>query len=201
MPGSPKLSMPTSSRINEGGERDDDTLVSQAAAGHQSAFSHLVERHSPMILRFLTRLVGNEDDAQDAAQETFVALYRNLDRFDPSRPFTAWLFHIARNKGRDVLRKRTALRWLGGDEMLENHAALAPLPDTEVSDRQALEQLEMSIATLPEGLKTPLLLSAIEGLSHSEIGSVMGLSTKAVEVRIYRARFRLRENDAAKDEG
>lgn len=161
----------------------------------------LMRRHSPMVVRYLTRLLGNMDDAQDAAQETFVALHRNLHRFDPNRTFVAWLFHIARNKGRDALRKRTAMRWLGGDDSIEQFASTTPAPDIEVADRQALEQVDSTIQNLPEGLKTPLLLSAIEGLTHAEIGTVMGLTPKAVEVRIYRARSRLRDSIAANSEG
>ncbi len=179
----------------------DVDLVAQARKGRGQAFNLLMRRHSPMVVRYLTRLLGNMDDAQDAAQETFVALHRNLHRFDPNRTFVAWLFHIARNKGRDALRKRTAMRWLGGDESVEQFASTAPAPDIEVSDRQTLEQVDRAIQDLPEGLKTPLLLSAIEGLSHGEIGTVMGLTSKAVEVRIYRARSKLRDSSAVKGEG
>jgi len=93
------------------------------------------------------------------------------------------------------------MRWLGGDESVEQFASTAPAPDIEVSDRQTLEQVDSAIQDLPEGLKTPLLLSAIEGLSHGEIGTVMGLTSKAVEVRIYRARSKLRDSGAVKGEG
>ncbi|WP_420430712.1 RNA polymerase sigma factor [Hyphobacterium sp.] len=179
----------------------DVDLVAQARNGRDQAFNLLMRRHSPMVVRYLTRLLGNMDDAQDAAQETFVALHRNLHRFDPSHSFVAWLFHMARNKGRDALRKRTAMRWLGGEDSMEQYASTAPAPDIEVSDRQRLEQVEGAIREMPEGLKTPLLLSAIEGLTHAEIGTVMGLTPKAVEVRIYRARSRLRSPGAANGEG
>jgi len=179
----------------------DVDLVAQARQGREQAFNLLMQRHSPMVVRYLARLLGNMDDAQDAAQETFVALHRNLHRFDPSRTFVAWLFHIARNKGRDALRKRTAMRWLGSDDTVEQFATAAPAPDTEVSDRQTLERVDSAIQHLPEGLKTPLLLSAIEGLSHAEIASVMGLTPKAVEVRIYRARSKLRDLNAVEGEG
>ena len=179
----------------------DVDLVAQARKGRGQAFNLLMRRHSPMVVRYLTRLLGNMDDAQDAAQETFVALHRNLHRFDPNRTFVAWLFHIARNKGRDALRKRTAMRWLGSDDSMEHFASTAPAPDIEVADRQTLEQVDGAIRDLPEGLKTPLLLSAIEGLTHAEIGTVMGLTPKAVEVRIYRARSRLRDSSTANGEG
>lgn len=193
--------MPGSSASASDDNAVDADLVAQARKGKKQAFDMLMRRHSPMVVRYLTRLLGNMDDAQDAAQETFVALHRNLHRFDPNRTFVAWLFHIARNKGRDALRKRTAMRWLGGDDSIEQFASTTPAPDIEVADRQALEQVDSTIQNLPEGLKTPLLLSAIEGLTHAEIGTVMGLTPKAVEVRIYRARSRLRDSIAANSEG
>ena len=193
--------MPGNDPPDSDGNVVDVELVAQARSGRDHAFDQLMRRHSPVVVRYLTRLLGNMDEAQDAAQETFVAVHRNLHRFDPSRIFVAWLFHIARNKGRDVLRKRTAMRWLGGDDSIERFASNAPAPDTEVSDRQTLATVERAIQGLPEGLKTPLLLSAIEGLSHGEIATAMGLTPKAVEVRIYRARSRLRDSGAANGEG
>lgn len=193
--------MPNDDALQSDENAIDVDLVAKARNGRTQAFDTLMQRHSPMVVRYLTRLLGNLDDAQDAAQETFVALHRNLHRFDPKRPFVAWLFHIARNKGRDALRRRTAMRWLGGNDSMDQHATTAPSPDVEVSDRQALEQIDAAIQRLPEGLKTPLLLSAIEGLSHAEIGNVMGLTPKAVEVRIYRARSRLRSSNAENGEG
>jgi RNA polymerase sigma factor (sigma-70 family) len=193
--------MPEGDALQSDGNAVDADLVAQARNGRNQAFDLLMRRHSPMVVRYLTRVLGNVEDAHDAAQETFVALHRNLHRFDPSRSFVAWLFHMARNKGRDALRKRTAMRWLGGEDSMEQYASKAPAPDIEVSDRQSLEQVEDAIRDLPEGLKTPLLLSAIEGLSHMEIGTVMGLTPKAVEVRIYRARSRLRDSTAEKGEG
>jgi RNA polymerase sigma factor (sigma-70 family) len=197
----PTRLMPVSDLPDSDGNAEDVDLVAQARCGRNQAFNLLMRRHSPMVVRYLARLLGNMDDAQDAAQETFVALHRNLHRFDPSRTFVAWLFHIARNKGRDALRKRTAMRWLGGDDSMEQYASSAPAQDIEVSDRQTLERVEGAIRDLPEGLKTPLLLSAIEGLTHAEIGTVMGLTPKAVEVRIYRARSRLRDSNTAIAEG
>ncbi|WP_421789216.1 RNA polymerase sigma factor [Hyphobacterium sp.] len=193
--------MPGSNASASDDNAADADLVAQARKGRDQAFNLLMRRHSPMVVRYLTRLLGNVDDAHDAAQETFVALHRNLHRFDPSLSFVAWLFHMARNKGRDALRKRTAMRWLGGEDSMEQYASTAPAPDIEVADRQTLEQVEGAIREMPEGLKTPLLLSAIEGLTHAEIGTVMGLTAKAVEVRIYRARSRLRDSTTANDEG
>ncbi|WP_339748672.1 RNA polymerase sigma factor [uncultured Maricaulis sp.] len=171
----------------------DAELVIRARSGNEPAFGQLICRHQDSIFRFLSHQIHDRADASDVAQETFVALFRSLHRFDTGRPFLAWAFVIARNKARDHHRRRVALRWIGIDDQLDRMASPTPDPEREVADREALSQVELLIRALPEGLRTPLLLSAIEGLSHEEIGAVMSLSTKAVEVRIYRARKALKE--------
>lgn len=178
--------------------RDDATptdgeLVTRARLGDQSAFGQLIRRHQNAIFRFLSHQIHDRADASDIAQETFVALFRSLHRFDTGRPFLAWAFVIARNKARDHHRRRVALRWIGIDDQLDRMASPTPDPEREVADREALSHVEQMIRTLPEGLRMPLLLSAMEDLSHEEIGAVMSLSTKAVELRIYRARKALKE--------
>lgn len=170
----------------------DADLADRARSGDNAAFGQLIRRHQDAIFRFLSHQVSNRADASDIAQETFVALFRSLDRYDTGRPFLAWAFVIARNKARDHHRRRTALRWVGVDDQYDRMASPAPDPEREVADREELSQVERLIRALPEGLRTPLLLSAMEGMSHEEIGAVMDMSAKAVEVRVYRARKSLK---------
>lgn len=173
-------------------EPSDSALIEAAAKGERRAFSSLVNRHSDALIRFLTHHLGSEADAHDAAQDTFVAIYRNLDRFDPALPFRPWVFTIARNKARDMHRRRAALRWINIEDQPLCYKSEGPDPEEETGARQDIERTQEALGALPEGLRTPLLLSAVEGLSLAEIGTVMDLSTKAVEVRIYRARKQLR---------
>ena len=170
----------------------DAELVISARSGDNAAFGQLIRRHQSAIYRFLSHQVRDQADANDISQETFVALFRSLDRYDTDRPFLAWAFVIARNKARDHHRRRVALRWVGIDDLLDQAASPAPDAEREVAEREELSLVDGLIKSLPEGLRTPLLLAAMEGLSHEEIGTVMGLSAKAVEVRIYRARKALK---------
>tara|TARA_R110001606_G_scaffold236358_1_gene384399 strand:+ start:562 stop:1134 length:573 start_codon:yes stop_codon:yes gene_type:complete len=170
----------------------DSELVILARSGDNSAFGQLIRRHQGAIFRFLSHQVRDQVEANDIAQETFVALFRSLDRYDTGRPFLAWAFVIARNKARDHHRRRAALRWVGIDDHLDQTASQLPDPEHETAERQELTQVGVLIQALPESLRTPLLLSAMEGLSHEEIGAAIGVSTKAVELRIYRARKALR---------
>ncbi|HAQ36817.1 MAG: RNA polymerase subunit sigma-24 [Maricaulis sp.] len=182
-------------------EESDAALVARAGGGDDQAFNFLMQRHGPSVSRFLGRMLTDAGDAEDATQETFVALHRNLHRYDPARPFLAWLFQIARNKGRDRIRRRVALQWISGDPALEERASDAPSPEREVSDRGVLAEVEHAIQSLPETLRTPLLLFAIEGLSQAEISEVMKISAKAVEMRIYRARRKVADKTGLLLEG
>lgn len=171
----------------------DEQLAIRARDGDAQAFNRLMQRHAPRLVQFLGRQVGSRADAEDVAQNTFIAIHRNLARYDPSRSFVTWMFFIARNKARDHHRRRAVMNWIG----LEDREALLPAetPDPEqvTGDKAELARAGAVLKTLPEGLRTPLLLSAVEGLSLAEIGAVMGISSKAAEVRVYRARKRLKE--------
>ncbi|GGE39144.1 RNA polymerase sigma factor RpoE [Marinicauda pacifica] len=184
-----KADKPAASAVTAG-----EPLVAAARHGDRYAFDRLMTRDAPRLVRFAISQGLSEDDANDVAQDTFVAVYRNLHRYDPSRPFQTWLFAIARNKLRDHFRRRSVLKWIGAEDTLEQIPTDAPSPERQTSDRQALDATEQAIAKLPEGLRIPLLLASIEGLSLSEIGEIMGISAKAAEVRVYRARRKIKSD-------
>lgn len=169
----------------------DEALVRRAAAGDEPAFGQLMRRHKQGLYRFLRRLTGDSEEAHDLLQDSFVAIWRNLGRFDIDRPFLPWAQRIALNKVRDAARRRAVRRFLLGPsrdgEMLEV-ADTAALPDTKVADRQDLARLDRAIADLPFALRAPLVLTAIEGLSQAEAGAQLGISAKAVETKVARAR-------------
>lgn len=177
------------------GERhspSDADLARRAAGGERGAFDMLMTRHAGRVVRFARAHTGSASEADDIAQESFVALHRNLHRYDPARAFETWLFAIVRNKIRDHHRRRAVLRWVGAETDFSGMPAGEAGPDRQVEDRDHLRRVEALMAGLPEGLRTPLFLSAVEGMSLAEIGDLMGLSAKAVEVRVYRARKKLK---------
>ena len=173
----------------------DQDLARRARAGDQRAFSALMGRHKHWLYRFVRRYVGDAEDARDVLQDSFVAALTNLARYDGERPFDIWLRRIALNKCRDRARRLAVRRAVG----LEQRAAGEPFdivdPDAPVDAKlavdQALRELDRAIARLPAALKAPLVLTALEGLSQKEAGDVLGLSVKAVEVRVYRAKRQL----------
>lgn len=171
----------------------DADLARQAAAGDERAFAILVRRYKQPLYRLLRRYSGDADEAYEAAHEAFIAAWRAIGRYDPRRPFGAWLRTIAINKARDRSRRAAFRRLLFGSRSLEDSGALdvpdaAPGPPEQVAERQDVAALSAAIAKLPEALRAPLILTALEGLSQQEAGDVLGVSAKTIETRVYRAR-------------
>jgi RNA polymerase sigma-70 factor (ECF subfamily) len=173
----------------------DASLAVAARQGDQAAFAALMRRHKGWLYQFIRRYVADRDDAYDVLQESFVSAWGALSRFDPERPFEAWLRRIALNKCRDRARRdavrRAALRLFGfggGDMSAES---VAPLADSTVTVDHALRRLDAAIGKLSRQLKEPLVLTMLEGLSHKEVGALLGINAKAVETRVYRAKRQL----------
>lgn len=171
----------------------DAELARQAVSGNARAFSALVTRHKAILYRFIRAYVGNADDAYDLLQQTFLSAWRAMDGFDPDRPMQTWLRAIARNKCRDHHRRTRLLRIL----TIPDWGAATRVPDARPTpeeawiDAQGLRALNQAIAELPPALKEPLLLTALEKLSQAEAGRQLGISAKAVEMRVRRARQKL----------
>src|SRR5690349_10235407 len=87
-------------------QAQDRADMEKLSAGHDAALNDLMERHAGPVYQFLFRMLGNEEDARDLAQETFVRIYKNRERFDPSGKFTTWLYTIASNLARNEYRRR-----------------------------------------------------------------------------------------------
>jgi RNA polymerase sigma-70 factor (ECF subfamily) len=179
-----------------GGEHDDAALVAAALDGDTGAFSALMSRHKQGLYRFVRRYVGDADEAFDLVQESFVACWTALDVYDSTRPFSTWLRRIALNKCRDWSRRRQVRRFFFGAVSLDAPGAARFFPSTRPDDdaiEKRLAALNVAIAGLPRALKEPLLLTVFEQLSHQEAARLLGVSAKAIETRLYRAKKRLRE--------
>ena len=175
----------------------DSDIVRRARAGDQRAFAQLMARHKHWVYRFVRRYVGDADEAYDVVQDAFVAAMSNLHRYDPARPFDAWLRRIALNKCRDRARREAVRRAFGlsrkGPEETEAVADPAAGADQTLASSVALQALNRAIAALPAALKEPLVLTVLEGMSQKDAGALLGLTAKAVEVRVYRAKRQLAE--------
>lgn len=171
-------------------------LVRALKAGEESALVELMARHREPLFRFLYRYTRSETTARDIAQEAFVRAYFKIGTYQPQAKFGTWLHQIALNLVRDHSRnkhvKREALR-----EPWETAAALAASPSgldpgAQAARAEQLERAQAAIADLPVELKAAFLLTVMEEMSQEAAAAVLGLSIKAVEARVYRARKHLR---------
>jgi len=179
--------------VSLGPNTEDRELVARAAKGDERAFTWLMRRHKEDLYRFIRRYTGPSDEAYDLLQESFSAAWTALARFDRSRPFGAWLRSIALNKCRDWSRRRAVRSWLVRSEPLDSPvggtlAASDLSPEAALVQQENLAKLDAAIAALPAGLKEPLILTQFEMCSQEEAGRLLGMSAKAIEVRVYRAR-------------
>lgn len=180
----------------------DRTDMARLVAGHDAALNDLMERHAEKLFHYLVRSLQNEEDAADLAQETFVRVYQNRAKFDASHKFTTWLYVIATNLVKSRYRYRTrhpqvsldAENEATGESFRENVAEDRPSPSESLQGTERAEAVRKAVGQLPDELRTPLILSEYEELSHAEIGAILDCTPKAVETRIYRARKLLREN-------
>jgi RNA polymerase sigma-70 factor (ECF subfamily) len=173
-------------------DKTDAELAVAARQGDQDAFAHIMRRHKGWLYQFIRRHVADKDDAYDVLQESFVSAWGALSRFDPERPFEAWLRRIALNKCRDRARRsavrRAALSVLG---WLGAQSEQPPTAENTTAAEQALKRLDEAIGNLPRALKEPLVLTMLEGMSHKDAGELLGINAKAVETRVYRAKKQL----------
>ena len=172
------------------GEKDEG-LAAQAAGGDRRAFDALVTRHRQAVYRLCWAATGNHADADDAAQETFVRVFRSLRSYDPARPFGPWLRKIAWNCGLNVRRDGNA--WVPGKADADSYEAVdhAPGPEESAAGNEERQRLAGAMAALPAELRTVMVMRAVEGLSYAEIALVAGIPAGTVMSRLSRARKRL----------
>lgn len=171
------------------------------SAGHDAALNDLMERHATPVFHFLCRMLGNEDDANDLAQETFARVFRARDSFRTDARFSTWLFTIAANLARNQIRWRGRHPNVSLDA--ESDAMDQPLssmlPATGASPTETAQAAERASAVraavrqLPQDLREAIVLCEWEEKSMAEAAAIVGASPKAVESRLYRARQMLRE--------
>lgn len=187
--------------MNQSADDRDRMDMARLAAGKESALGDLMERHGEKLFNYLIRCLQNQEEAADLAQETFVRVYQNRDRFNSKQRFSTWIYAIATNLVRDRYRWRTR-----HPEVLVDHTADSPKTNFADQIREAssnpsemaqaaelAEAVRGAVAKLPEELRTPLILAEYEEKSQAEIAAILDCSVKAVETRIYRARKQLRD--------
>jgi len=156
-------------------------VIAAAVRGDLAAFEHLYRQFSPRIYGLCLRLTGQREAAEDCTQESFVAAWRALSRFEQRSRFSTWLHRIAVHT---VLARRRGLRV--EYEMSEPASGLPEVPDSG-GDGMPLD-LERAIAALPEGARHVLVLVGIYGFSHAEAAATLGTAEGTCKAQLHRAR-------------
>jgi RNA polymerase sigma-70 factor, ECF subfamily len=174
--------------------------VERARSGDSDAFRLLVEQHSRAVFRLAFRMTGNEQDAEDVVQETFLRAYRQLDRYEARSSFSTWLYRIASNYSLDLIRMRKRhedKRERGKAEerdILQTLPVNTPGPDRIVYSGQVQDRVNEALNELSAQERTAFVLRHFEGLSIDEIGEALGTGTNATKHSIFRAVQKLRRS-------
>lgn len=180
--------------------RDDARLVERCLRGDQKAYADLLERYRRPVYAIVRRMVPNDEEARDIAQEAFIKAFRKLDTYDTTRSFANWLFRIASNLVIDRHRRRKLVTVPlvrtgrdGEEERTWDTESGGPSPAEEFSDRERGARLGKIIDSLPPGYRAVIVLRHLESRSYDEIAEILELPLGTVKARIHRAHKLLRE--------
>ncbi|ERI06823.1 RNA polymerase sigma-W factor [Aneurinibacillus aneurinilyticus ATCC 12856] len=175
-------------------------IIQEAKNGNRDAFAELVDLYKDKVYHVSYRMVGNRQEAEDVAQETFLRVYANLDNYDPQYKFSTWIYRIASNLSIDLLRKRkknlSIDAEISGAEGVDWHDRLADTgkgPEEEVLTDELQEEVQGAIMGLSPKYRAVMLLRYIEDLSLQEISEAVQLPISTIKTRIHRGREALRK--------
>jgi len=170
--------------------QDDTELVRLALAGDHQAYARIVDKYKGKIFAFLYRMMGQPEDAQDMAQEVFTKAYFQLNKFRPNTNFSAWLYRLAANHCLDELRrlKRSVQTTEEEMELID-----AETPEDAFLQKEQKQVLLRQVMGLEEEYRSVVVLRYIDQLSYREISEAMAIPMTTVQMRLHRARKKLRD--------
>jgi RNA polymerase sigma-70 factor (ECF subfamily) len=190
--------------LDEAAFADEAELVEGLRAGDAAAYRRFVDSNSADIYNLALKLLGDEQEAEDVLQETFLSAFRAIDRFEGRSKLSTWLYRIAYNASLMHIRKRDRMttfsldRPYGDDEqeskVSDRHLVdWSTIPDDQLLTAEARQEMDRAIAQLPESLRSTFVMRDIQGLSGAETAEVLDITVQAVKNRLHRARLRLRD--------
>ena len=182
-------------------QRPESLLVNEAKAGDYAAFEELVNRYERKFYRLGLNITGNQEDAEDVLQESFLKAFEHLPDFREDSRFYTWIVRIAVNQALMKLRKRRTSREVpmgesegeDGEVIVHEFADWKPNPEQRFAQAELEGILQGAVNDLPPGFRTVFYLRDVEGLSTEETAEMLNLSIGAVKARLFRARLRLRD--------
>lgn len=179
----------------------DERFIDRLIAGDRSAFGELVEKTSPKIYALGLRMLGNEQDAEDMLQETYLKAFKALPNFEKRSSISTWLFRIAANEALMLLRKKkTGIDLVDIDRDEDTDEApyeivdWCCLPEQEMVSSETRVTLNKAVDRLSPALRLVFQLRDVDGFSVQETSEILGISEDAVKTRLVRARLKLRED-------
>ena len=180
----------------------DNALISAYLEGDEYAFEELVNRYQNKLVNYLNRLIHDYEMAVDLAQEAFIRVYRNANRYKGEYQFSTWLYRIATNLAIDEIRRRERkgrFFFYNVRERSQQEDGTRRLPDLRYSPEKSLDRteklgrLKAAIDSLPEKYRFAFILKEVQELSYEEISKVLRISMGTVKSRVHRAKMLLRE--------
>ena len=174
---------------------DDGALVERCLRGDERAYRELIGRYRRQVYTLALRMMRSAEDAEDVTQETFIRMFRALERYDPTRPFGAWIQTIATRLCIDHLRRRrlNPISMFQRDTQSEEEYVIevedpGPGPDVLTQHEQESQRADALIDSLPEHYRIVVMLRHVQDLSYEEIAEALHLPLGTVKARIHRAR-------------
>ena len=170
-------------------------LIARLQARDEAAFEELIRQYEKKVYSLCARMCGNAEDAEEAAQDAFLALWRGIDRFRQESSLSTWIYRLASNACIDLMRRKkkgAGSVSLDDEELFVDAVDPAPQPHEEAERRETQRLLQEGLLSLPAEYRSILLLREIEGLSYSEISAALDLELGTVQSRISRGRTLLR---------
>jgi RNA polymerase sigma factor (sigma-70 family) len=170
-----------------------EALPGAGAEWAPPSWDDVVREHADRVYRLAYRLTGNQHDAEDLTQETFVRVFRSLASYKPGT-FEGWLHRITTNLFLDMVRRRARIRMEALPEDSDRIAGRGPEPEQVFSDTHLDPALQAALDELPPEFRAAVVLCDVEGLSYEEIGATLGVKLGTVRSRIHRGRTALRQS-------
>lgn len=173
-----------------------NSLILRAQQGDLQAFDQIMIRQQRWVMTLAWRMLGNKEDARDAAQEVFIRVYQNLSKVDPDRDFSGWIYRITINVCRDLAKTRSRNSQLSLEEGIETGSLAEPMGADNTESMAIYNQEQMiivrALATLTEKERAAIVLRDLEGLPGDEVARILGSSPTTVRSQISSARSKIR---------
>jgi RNA polymerase sigma-70 factor (ECF subfamily) len=171
----------------------DHELISRLRAGEQRAFVELIERYKARIFHTTLRILGNREDAEEAAQDTFVRAFRGLENFREESTFSTWIYRICVNTCLNSLESRKRFKSQDIEKTPVEELPYIESPESDFADEDLQARVFSAIKELPPKYRTVLVLYHIQHLAYQEIAAIMQMPMGSVKTHLFRARALLRE--------